>query len=413
MYKMIVVDDEYLVRLGITETVDWKEQGVEVVATAVNGKDGLEKIRALNPDVVISDVKMPVMSGVEMVKTLHEENFDGMTIMLSGYNDFEYAKSALEAGVFRYLLKPIDNEELIATVKTACEKLEKRRKQERLLADVDISLPVIKQKLVDDIFHGEIDDSVYSKLALYDLPIIDKGVVVYCKADVSTDDVDTDEKVGKALAALQKGVLDMLGDHETIYSRTGKRVAFATDVKEVDLLEGKLREVLRAYEKQSKILVSIGISKVFESVPEISTSFGTAKFLAYNKLFASINSVNVPSDEDTKTYKKHIVDALQYVSEHYKECNLKIKVVADHLFVSESYLMHLFKKELGKTFNTCLTEYRIMVAKRLLREEKHRVYEIAELVGYADMKYFGQVFRKVEGCSPSEYVKKQHEKENA
>lgn len=83
MYKMIVVDDEYLVRLGITETVDWKEQGVEVVATAVNGKDGLEKIRALNPDVVISDVKMPVMSGVEMVKTLHEENFDGMTIMLS------------------------------------------------------------------------------------------------------------------------------------------------------------------------------------------------------------------------------------------------------------------------------------------------------------------------------------------
>ena len=390
MYKMIVVDDEYLVRLGITETVDWKEQGVEVVATAVNGKDGLEKIRALNPDVVISDVKMPVMSGVEMVKTLHEENFDGMTIMLSGYNDFEYAKSALEAGVFRYLLKPIDNEELIATVKTACEKLEKKRKQERLLADVDISLPVIKQKLVDDIFHGEIDDSVYSKLAL-----------------------DTDEKVGKALAVLQKGVLDMLGDHETIYSRTGKRVAFATDVKEVDLLEGKLREVLRAYEKQSKILVSIGISKVFESVPEISTAFGTAKFLAYNKLFASINSVNVPSDENTKTYKKHIVDALQYVSEHYKECNLKIKDVADHLFVSESYLMHLFKKELGKTFNTCLTEYRIMVAKRLLREEKHRMYEIAELVGYADMKYFGQVFRKVEGCSPSEYVKKQHEKENA
>ena len=107
MYKMIVVDDEYIVRLGITETVDWNEHGIEVVATAVNGKDGLEKIRELNPDVVISDVKMPVMNGVEMVKTLHEENFDGMMIMLSGYNDFEYAKNALEAGVFRYLLKPI------------------------------------------------------------------------------------------------------------------------------------------------------------------------------------------------------------------------------------------------------------------------------------------------------------------
>lgn len=408
MYKMIVVDDEYFVRLGIPETVDWAKYDVEVVATAVNGKDGLEKIRALKPDVVISDVKMPIMNGVEMVKALHDENFDGMMIMLSGYNDFEYAKSALESGVFKYLLKPVDNEELIETVKTACEKLEKKRKQERMLADMDIGLPVIKQKLVDDIFHGEIDDSVFSKLELYDLPVIENGVVVYCKADVKTDDVDTDEKVGKALEILQKGVLDMLGESKTIYSRTGKRVAFATEIKEVDLLEAKLREVLRAYEKQSKILVSIGISKEFGSVFEISTAFGTAKFLAYNKLFASINSVNVSNDEDKKLYKKHIVDALQYVSEHYKECDLKIKVVADHLFVSESYLMHLFKKELGKTFNTCLTEYRIMVAKSLLREEKHRMYEIAELVGYSDMKYFGQVFRKVEGCSPSEYVKKQH-----
>lgn len=412
MYKMLVVDDEYLVRLGITETVEWKEHDVEIVATAVNGKDGLEKIRELNPDIVISDVKMPVMNGVDMVKKLHEENFDGVMIMLSGYNDFEYAKNALEAGIFRYLLKPIDNEELVATVKTACERLEKKRKQDRILADVDISLPVIKQKLVDDIFHGVTDDSVYSKLSLYDLPIIDKGVVVYCKADVTADKVDTDEKVSKALEILQNGILDMLGDHKTIYSRTGKRVAFATDITEVDLLENKLRELLWTYEKQSKILVSIGISKAFGSVLEIGTAFGTAKFLAYNKLFASINSVNVPCGEDTKMYKKHIVDALQYVSKHYRECDLKIKVVADYLFVSESYLMHLFKNELGKTFNACLTEYRIMVAKSLLREEKHRMYEIAELVGYSDMKYFGQVFRKVEGCSPSEYVKKQHEKEN-
>ena len=408
MYKMIVVDDEYFVRLGIPETEDWAKYGVEVVATAVNGKDGLEKIRALKPDVVISDVKMPIMNGVEMVKTLHDENFDGMMIMLSGYNDFEYAKSVLESGVFKYLLKPVDNEELVETVKIACEKLEKKRKQERMLADMDISLPIIRQKLVDDIFHGQIDDSVYSKLELYDLPVIDKGVVVYCKADVKIDDVDTDEKVGKALEILRKGVLAILGDRKTIYSQTGKRVAFATEITEIDLLEAKLREVLRAYEKQSKILVSIGISKEFGSIFEICTAFGTAKFLAYNKLFASINSVNVSNDEDQKLYKKHIVDALQYVSEHYKECDLKIKVVADHLFVSESYLMHLFKKELGKTFNTCLTEYRIMVAKSLLREEKHRMYEIAELVGYSDMKYFGQVFRKVEGCSPSEYVKKQH-----
>lgn len=82
------------------------------------------------------------------------------------------------------------------------------------------------------------------------------------------------------------------------------------------------------------------------------------------------------------------------------------------MYVSESYLMHLFKDELGKTFNTCLTEYRIMMAKRLLLEQKHRVYEIAEMVGYLDMKYFGQVFRRAEGCTPSEYVRKHNEKKS-
>lgn len=404
MYKMIVVDDEYLVRLGIAETVNWADIGVEIVATATNGKEGLEKIREYKPDVIISDVKMPVMNGVEMVKQLHDDNYDGIVVMLSGYNDFDYAKSALEAGVFRYLLKPIDNDELTSAIKTACEKLEKKRKQDRLLSDLDVGLPVIKTKLVDDMFHGEIVDGIRDKLSLYDLPIIEKGIVFYCKADEISDSVDADKRVALALSVLEKEVLDMLGEHKSVYSRTQKRVAFATDVKDVNLLAAKLRQVLKIYEKQSKILVSIGISNPFGSIEEIASAFGTAKYIAYNKLFASINTVNT-TEASARTYKKHIVDALAYISMHYRECELKIKDVAEYLFVSESYLMHLFKKELGKTFNTCLTEYRMMEARRLLEEQKHKVYEIAEMVGYSDTKYFGQVFRKTEGCSPSEYVK--------
>lgn len=405
MYKMLVVDDEYLVRMGITETVDWASIGAEVIDSAVNGKDGLEKVHTLKPDIIISDVKMPIMSGVQMVTTLHQENYDGIFIMLSGYNDFDYAKSALEAGVFRYLLKPIDNEELLSVVGLAIEKLEKKRKQESILADLDVGLPVIKAKLVNDLFHGIGLDNIRSKLSLYDLPIIEKGIVFYCKAENEEDKVDTDKEIALALSLLEKEILLMLNEHKSVYSCTAKRIAFATDVKDVELLALKLKGVLSLYEKKSKILISIGISNPFNSLDEISSAFGTAKYLAYNKLFTAINSVNV-ANKEAKTYKRHIVEALQYISAHFRECDLKIKVIADSLFVSESYLMHLFKKELGKTFNTCLTEYRIMEARRLLEEQKYRVYEIAEMVGYSDMKYFGQVFRRMEGCSPSEYAKK-------
>lgn len=127
MYKMIVVDDEYLVRTGITETIDWNKYDIEIVDTAQNGKVGLEKIELHHPDIIISDIKMPVMDGLQLVEALYERNYDGIIIMLSGYNDFEYAKGTLERGVFKYLLKPIDNDELIDIVVKAREKLKKRR----------------------------------------------------------------------------------------------------------------------------------------------------------------------------------------------------------------------------------------------------------------------------------------------
>lgn len=415
MYKMIVVDDEYLVRTGIQETIDWAQYGITIVATAVNGKDALDKIERYKPDLIISDIKMPVMDGTELVAALYEQHYDGAIIMLSGYNEFEYAKATLEKGVLKYLLKPVDNDELTSVVMQAVEKLEKSRKMQKYINDFSMGIPVIKSRIVDSLFHGDFDETeIREKMALYDLPTVERGVVLYCKADPSciSNDTERDETVRKALSHVEKQVLDILANHGVLYSQTDKRVAFATDFCDVDALEKSLVLMLRTYEKQFKVAISIGVSGVFESLSGITAAFGVAKFMATNRAYA-LNSVATAKPDDTdKTYKRHLVDALKYISEHYGDNDLKIKTVADVLFVSESYLMHLFKQELGKTFNTCLTEYRIMIAKRLLIEQKYKVYEIAEMVGYLDMKYFGQVFRKLENCTPSEYVRKQNEKKS-
>lgn len=413
---MLVIDDEYLARTGICETIDWEQYGITVVATAVNGKDGLEKIEQHKPDIIISDVKMPIMDGTQLVSALYEQNYDGIIIMLSGYNDFEYAKKTYEKEVFRYLLKPIDNDELVSVVIKAKEKLAKRRKMDMFLSDFDRGIPIIKNSISDSIFHGcVIDDELKQKMELYDMPFINRGIVVYCKADFSTagNEQESEQNVRNALAIVQKGVLSVLSNHKVFYASTERRVAFCTDFADVDALEKSLVQLLRDYEKQCSVVVSIGISDVFDGMDQISAAFGTAKFIASNRLY-SVNSVYVADEvlENSKMYKRHIVDALKYVAEHYSDNQLKIKTVADALYVSESYLMHLFKQELGKTFNTCLTEYRIMMAKHLLIEQQYKVYEIAEMVGYQDMKYFGQVFRKAEGCTPSEYVKKYNEKKS-
>ncbi|MGM9632599.1 MAG: response regulator [Eubacteriales bacterium] len=413
MYKMILVDDEYLVREGIKQTIPWESYGIQIVAVAKNGEEGLEAIRAHKPDVIISDVRMPKVDGLQLVNQLVEENYDGMIVMLSGYNDFEYVRSTLQRGAYKYLLKPIDNDELIKTVLDAIEKLKKKRRTESMLSDMRIGLPAIKTKLVDDIFHGEFEGNFEEKLKLYDLPVIKSGVIIYCKVDFSVCNV-SDEEAREALALVEKQILSVLENYNTIYSRSDKRVAFATDFTDVAVLERRLTMMFREYEEKSKVIMSIGISKPFYSTSEIPSSFGAAKFVACNKLFASLNSVTASKqeNEEEKAYKKHIVDALGYVSEHFSQNDLSISEVSEYLGVSDSYLMHLFKKELGKTFNTCLTEYRIMMSKRLLTEEKYRVYEIAEMVGYVDMKYFSQVFKKIENCTPSEYIRKRNEKKS-
>ncbi len=416
MYKMLIVDDEYLVRVGISETIEWNKYGIEIVGTAVNGQDGLDKIDQYVPDIIISDIKMPVLDGMGLVSALYDKNYDGIIIMLSGYNEFEYAKTTLEKGVFKYLLKPIDNEELISVVVSAKEKLEKRRKMDMYLSDIDVGLPIIKNSIADSIFHGAtIDQNFLAKMALYDMPRIDKGVVIYCRADEGTagNDAVREENLKKSIEIVRANTLSILSNHKVIYSQAEKRIAFATDFTDVDELEKRLNIMLRSYEKQSPVLLSVGISAVFNGLNEIPSAFGTAKFIAANKLY-NVNSVYVEdnANKNSKLYRRHIVDALQFIAEHYGDNDLKIKTVADALYVSESYLMHLFKDELGKTFNTCLTEYRIMTAKRLLLEQTYRVYEIAEMVGYVDMKYFGQVFRKSEGLTPSEYVRKHNEKKS-
>lgn len=103
MHKLVIVDDEYLVRLGIRETIDWAANGIEVIGDASNGKQGYEMIKELNPDLVITDIKMPIMNGVDLVKTLHKEGFNGEIVVLSGYKDLSMLKKHLKMEYFHML----------------------------------------------------------------------------------------------------------------------------------------------------------------------------------------------------------------------------------------------------------------------------------------------------------------------
>lgn len=132
MIRVLLVEDEELIREGLKVTTPWQEWGMEVVGEAADGEDGARKILELRPDIVITDVKMPKMNGLEMI-----EQIRGQTaceyIILSGYDEFALVKQAIHLEVKEYLLKPVDDEELKEAMEQAAGKvLRKRALSQRL-----------------------------------------------------------------------------------------------------------------------------------------------------------------------------------------------------------------------------------------------------------------------------------------
>lgn len=139
MYKVIVIDDEMLVRRGIVMETDWQALNCVVVAEAGNGIEGLEAVRKYHPDLLICDIRMPKMDGIEMLKELRAEGNDVSVIFLTAYSEFSYAQSALKLLASDYLLKPFGDGELEQAMNNALEK--RKRTQEKLENSKDEPLP--------------------------------------------------------------------------------------------------------------------------------------------------------------------------------------------------------------------------------------------------------------------------------
>ena len=123
MIKVLVVEDEEMIRKGIVLAVDWEALDCQVVGEAANGEEGLEKARQLNPGLIITDIKMPQMDGIQMLEKLRQEGNNTYVIILSAYDSFSYAQSALRLGAVDYLLKPFHDGDLERAVTEIHRKL--------------------------------------------------------------------------------------------------------------------------------------------------------------------------------------------------------------------------------------------------------------------------------------------------
>lgn len=163
MIKVLIVDDEPKLREGMRTLIPWEEQGYTVVATASNGFEAIEKFHSLAPKLIVADIRMPGMDGLEMITELRKENADCHILILSGYADFEYAKRAISYRVDGYLLKPVDEEELISYL----QELRLTIGQEERLQQLRTALPMRgnEDRLRDLLIPAEDDGGIAGEAA--------------------------------------------------------------------------------------------------------------------------------------------------------------------------------------------------------------------------------------------------------
>lgn len=131
LYRILLVDDEEEVRKGIIRKMEWERLGFEMAGDAENGEEALEKVEQLQPDVVLTDIRMPYMDGLTLAKRIRQKYPSIRILIFSGYDDFEYAQQAIKLNVTEYILKPVNMEELSEILARVKENLDEEIEQRR------------------------------------------------------------------------------------------------------------------------------------------------------------------------------------------------------------------------------------------------------------------------------------------
>lgn len=160
MYRCLIVDDEKISRDGIAQSIDWQNLGIEIVGLAKNGAEGLAMFRETTPEIVLSDIQMPIMDGLALAKKIRTQAPETKIIILSAFGEFSYAQEAIQHGVQNYLLKPIDEKELEeALIKLLQEiQIETKRKHQRQTIDLLFKreiIPLVKNTGIVTVLDAE------------------------------------------------------------------------------------------------------------------------------------------------------------------------------------------------------------------------------------------------------------------
>lgn len=537
MYKLIVVDDKRDLTEGIIQMGKWSEIGFEVAGKAYNGMDAFELIQKVIPDVVITDIRMPMMDGIELTSLIKQHYPQTKVIILSGYDDFTYAQQAVKLGAEEYLLKPARIDMIQEAVLRAKEKLEieKKKKEEQVLLQQKLlqSLPLLKDEYFRYLVSSPVElslEEVKKRFDFLEIALdIHHFVVLIIELDnfrelAEHNNIKEVELYKFGVANIAHELVSQEFKCEVLRYQQNRLVILANYLSVVPINENKAKlfeiseKIRTSIEQYLDITVTVAIGGLYPNINDVYFSFKDAEEALAHKLYLGNNCVITADDVNVKKevmfrypvhlenelisvikvgavdqidqyleqylngvlHQKHmspdffrkivrelivmlsrmaleldeeenekvgqpidyigefekyktvdeikqwlkevltgiaqtvhnqrksqlerdIVKAKEYILSHYNE-QITLQKVAEYVCISPTYFSAVFKEMVGETFIEFLIGVRIEKAKELLLAGQYKVYEVANMVGYSDRRYFSEVFKKHTGINPGEYV---------
>ncbi len=300
MIKVVVADDEEKVCQLIANIIDWNRYGFEIVHVANDGRDALEYSLENEVDVLLTDIRMPGIDGMELIEEINIKKPDVYLVIISGYNQFDYAQNAIRCGVDDYLLKPINSKELLSTLTKITEKYYEENQNtmliEELEQEAEESKMKEKQRFLEDIlmkrekFGGYFDIAEINRK--YHLNITKRYLQVVVIKIIVVDGIEVDKTkrliLGKGLEIVQDA---MLCEQNVVCSIVGNEICGLLNFEEGEggELEAKIKriklELLRLKELFGEIKVFIGLGNKRVELAEVEASFLQAKKVLNDRFY--------------------------------------------------------------------------------------------------------------------------------
>lgn len=375
MYKVLFAEDELLVRLGLQNSIPWSKYEMEVAALADNGMEAYRLFEEIHPDILITDLRMEGMDGLELVKRVREIDKECAIVVISCLNDFETLRKLIPYNINAYVLKAsISIDEVCNVLEQTKEYLISiGRTAKKVIPDLEKPEDIISKYLLgDSVISLEDDFEIFEHLLLFSLGEENKDKINKLAMDFIYELVNR-QIPGEMLVTLK--------DKEfcVFYRSTEKKMD-----ERIKRINNSIGDFLGV-----RFKITHSSRRKAENLKDW-----------FDRAYVQQYDINI----DENSGKALIQKSIEYMQEHFRE-SLTLTDISRTIGLSVSYFSYLFKQETGKNYIEYLNEIRLLATMKDLMNTDEKVVVVAQKNGFQNLEYFSRYFKKQTGESPARWRK--------